>query len=177
MKNTLITICIIVTFLFIYFLQVNFFSWFTIAGVQPNLFVILIVFVALFARKNISIPFSILAGIILDALMGKRIGISAILFGIIAILGIYFDKNFSKESKLTIILMIVGATFLYEAGRYLLLMLPARTGLEIAGFIKILAIEIGYHVLLNIILYPIMKMVGHYVEEESKGTRILTRYF
>lgn len=177
MKNTLITICIIVTFLLIYFLQVNFFSWFTIAGVQPNLFVILIVFVALFARKTISIPFSILVGIVLDALMGKRVGISAILFGLIAILGIYFDKNFSKESKLTIMLMMVGATFLYEVGRYLLIMLPARTGLEIAGFAKILAIEICYNVLLTIILYPVIKWAGHYVEEESKGTRILTRYF
>lgn len=177
MKNVLITVLIVLTFIFIYFLQVNFFNWFTIAGVKPNLFVILIVFVALFARKSISIPFSILAGIFLDAIIGKKIGISAIMFGMIAILGIYFDKNFSKESKLTIMLMIVGATFLYEVGRYLLVMLSAGTGLEIVGFLKILAIEIFYNILLSIILYPLIKMAGHYVEEETKATKILTRYF
>lgn len=177
MKNVFITIAIIMTFILIYFLQVNFFNWFTIAGIKPNLFVILIVFVSLFAKRSISIPFSILAGIFLDAVIGKKLGVSAIMFGIIAVVGVYFDKNFSKESKLTIMLMIVGATFLYETGMYLLTMLSAKTGIEVAGFAKILAIEIFYNVLLTIILYPIIKIAGHYVEEESKGTKILTRYF
>lgn len=177
MKNVLITIAIVITFILIYLLQANFFNWFTIAGVKPNLFVILIVFVSLFAKKSINIPFSLLAGIFLDAVIGKKIGLSAILFGLIVIAGIYFDKNFSKESKLTIMLMIIGATFLYEVGMYLLIMLSAGTGLEIAGFAKILAIEILYNVLLSIILYPIIKIAGHYVEEESKQTKILTRYF
>jgi len=176
-KNVFITIAIIITFILIYFLQANFFSWFTIAGVKPNIFVILIIFIALFASKNLSIPFAIIAGIFLDAVIGKKVGISAIMFGIIAILGIYFDKNFSKDSKLTIILMIVGSTILYETGMYLINVLSTAGTLELVGFAKILAIEVIYNIFITIILYPIMRRAGHYIEEETKGTKILTRYF
>ena len=177
MKNVLITIAIIITFLLIYFLQANFFSWFTIAGVKPNVFVILIIFVALFAPKSLSISFAVLAGIFLDAVVGKKVGVSAIMFGIIALLGIYFDKNFSKDSKLTIILMIVGSTVLYEVGMYLISTLSTGGTLEFIGFIKILAIEVIYNIFITIILYPIIRTAGHYIEEETKGTKILTRYF
>ena len=39
---------------------------------------------------------------------------------VIGYLGSYFDKNFSKENKLTIIMMVAGATVIYEFGLYFL---------------------------------------------------------
>lgn len=177
MKKVLIVVSMIITFLIIYFLQANFFSWFTIAGVKPNVFVIFIVFLALFSNKEISITFSVISGIFLDAVIAKKVGISGIMFGIIAILGIYFDKNFSKDSKLTIILMITGATFLYESGTYIINTLLTGAIIEILPFTKILLIEILYNILITIIIYPIIRMTGHYIEEECKGNKILTRYF
>lgn len=177
MKKAITIIAMIITFLIIYFLQANFFNWFTIARVKPNIFIIFIVFVALFASKEVSIAFSIIAGIFLDAVIAKKVGISGIMFGIITILGIYFDKNFSKDSKITIILMISGATFLYELGMYIINILISGAILEIIPFIKILLIEILYNILITIIIYPAIRLAGHYIEEEFKGNKILTRYF
>ena len=177
MKKTIIIFSMAIMFLIIYFLQANFFTWFTIAGIKPNVFVILIVFIALFASKEVSITFSIISGIFLDAIIAKKVGISGIMFGIISILGIYFDKNFSKDSRLTVILIITGATFLYETGIYIINTFITGAMLEIIPFIKILLIEILYNVLITTIIYPLIRIAGHYVEEEFKGNKILTRYF
>lgn len=177
MKNTLIVIAIFVTFLISYFLQVNLFNWFTIAGVQPNLFIILVLFVGLFAGKRVGIPVGILIGICLDFFISKKIGISGIMLGLVGAIGGFLDKNFSKDSRMTIILMTVGATFIYEVGVYLLNIVIVGSAIEILPFLKIIAIEIVYNVILTIILYPLIQKAGYYMEESFKGSRILTRYF
>ena len=66
MKKTLAIVLIILSFFIIYFFQANFFSWFTIAGVMPNLFVILVLFVSLYGGTKIGITSGILMGAYLD---------------------------------------------------------------------------------------------------------------
>ena len=61
MKKILIGIITYIVFLLIYFLQANFFSWFTIAGVSPNLFIMLILFLGLFSGGT----FSMIMGLII----------------------------------------------------------------------------------------------------------------
>lgn len=177
MKNTLIVIATIIVFLIIYFLQANFFIWFTIGGIQPNLFIILALFIGLFGGKRLGIPIGVFIGICLDFFISKKVGVSGIMLGIVALLGGYFDKNFSKDSRITIILMVAGATFIYEAGVYLMNIIILSSTMEIIPFIKIVLVEILYNVILTIILYPILQKAGYYIEESFRGSQILTRYF
>ena len=53
MKKTIAIISLIIAFFVIYFLQTNFFTWFTINGIMPNLFVILVLFIGLFAGRKL----------------------------------------------------------------------------------------------------------------------------
>ena len=53
MKKISIIIALIITFFIIYFLQVNIFSTFTIAGVKPNLFIMYVLFIGLFANQAV----------------------------------------------------------------------------------------------------------------------------
>lgn len=177
MKNTLIVIVMIILFLILYFLQINFFNWFTIAGISPNLFVIFILFIGLFAGKRVGIPLGLVVGICLDFFISKKIGISAIMLGVIGGLGGILDKNFSKDSRITIILMTAAVTFIYEFGSYLLSHFIVSTTIEIIPFIKIVLIEILYNILLVIIFYPLLQKAGYYIEEVFREKKILTRYF
>ena len=177
MKNTLIIIGIILLFLILYFIQINFFNWFTIAGISPNLFVILILFIGLFAGKRVGIPLGLILGIFLDFFISKKIGISAIMLVIIGALGGFLDKNFSKDSRITIILMTAAVTFIYEFGNYILNYLIMSTIIEIIPFIKIVLIEMIYNSLLVIIFYPLLLKAGYYIEEAFREKKILTRYF
>ena len=177
MKKVLAIILLIVSFLIIYFIQSNFFNWFTIAGVQPNLFVIYILFVGLFAGKKIGLILGIILGFYLDMVIGRQIGVSGIMLGIIGLLGEYLDKNFSKESRVTIMLMLAGCTVIYEVGCYIFNLITLELNLEIISFIKILLIETIYNLIIVIIIYPLLQKLGHLLEETFKTKNILTRYF
>ena len=168
---------ILLLFLVIYFLQINFFTWFNIAGIMPNLFVILALFIGLFVGEKLGIVFGMLFGLILDYILGKTIGPSAILLGAIGYLGEYFDKNFSKDNRIMIILMSIGSTIIYEVGMYIVNIVRFKIEIEPLEFIIILAIEVLFNILIITILYSPMKKLGYYLEDNIKGKKFQTRYF
>ena len=144
---------------------------------MPNLFVIYILFIGLFASRTVGTIYGVATGLILDLLLGTQVGINAITLGVVGFLAGIFDKNFSKDSRMTIMLMAFGSTFLVEVLNYLLEYMFLSINVEIINFLRILAIEIVYNLILTIILYPIIQKSGYYIENEYKGNRILTRYF
>lgn len=177
MKRFLINFSLIITALIIYFLQENFFNWFTIAGVMPNLFVILVLFIGLFTNKNKGTIYGLIIGMFLDFFVGSKLGIYTITLGLVGLVAGIFDKNFSKDSRMTIMLMVLCATILVESANYLLRYVILSINVEIWSFITILVIEIIFNCILTIILYPLIQKAGYYIENEYKGNKILTRYF
>ena len=177
MKKTIINIVLIITAIIIYYLQSNFFGWFNIAGIKPNLFVVLALFIGLFANRTMGTVYGIVIGLAIDFLIGTKIGIYSVALGLIGFLAAIFDKNFSKDSRITIILMVSGATIIFEVLIYILNYIISGINLEVLNFIIILTIEVIYNIILTIILYPLFQKYGYYIEDEYKGNKILTRYF
>ena len=102
---------------------------------------------------------------------------TGILLGAIGLLGEIFDKNFSKDSRLTIILMTAGATIVFEICMYIINIIKFKLEVEIFAFFIILLVEVVYNVMIVIILYPLMKKIGYYLENIFKNKKLLTRYF
>ena len=177
MKKTVTTIIMIITFLIVYFLQANLFSWFNLVGIKPNLFVILVLIIGLFTGESRGVMLGILFGISLDFFIGKSIGISGIMLGIVGFLGGFLDKNFSKDSRFTMIIMIIISTCLYEVGSYLFNYFINNATIGIGTFIKILIVENIFNVFVTIILYPLIVKLGYKLEKIFKENKILTRYF
>lgn len=177
LKKIIIVISSIFLFFLLYFLQSNVFSWFHIAGIKPNLFIILILYMGLFIGKGFGFTMGAIWGILLDLLCGRIIGINCIMLGIVGWIGGYLDKKFSKESKLTIILMIFGATLLFELGICILQGVFLGSSTSVPYFLRTIIIEGIYNIILFIIFYPILKKMGYYVQDVFKGNHILTRYF
>ena len=86
MKKILSTIIILLIFILIYFLQSNFFNWFNIAGIKPNLFIILVLITGLFVGKIYGATTGIVLGLLLDFFIGKKLGIYAIQLGLAGLL-------------------------------------------------------------------------------------------
>lgn len=144
---------------------------------MPNIFVIYILFIGLFANRTIGTIYGITLGIVLDFIIGTKIGVYAICLGLVGFLSGTFDKNFSKDSRMTIMLMVLGTTILFEIIKYVLSFFFIATEIEIISFIKIVVIEVLYNIILTIIIYPLIQKFGYYIENEYKGSKILTRYF
>ncbi len=177
MKKFLLGVLMYVVFIILYFFQADFFNWFTIAGISPNIFIIFILFLGLFTNSLFSIVIALLAGITLDLVIGRTLGVTAFMFCLISIIAGYFDKNFSKESKLTIIIMVICMTIIYELVNYMMNVLVLDIPFEFAAFSKILAIEVLYNAILTLIFYKLILKFGYILEKQFKQKNILTRYF
>ena len=121
--------------------------------------------------------YGLIIGLVIDLLIGTQIGINCVGLGIIGFLATTFDKNFSKDSRMTIMVMVMVATAIFEVMLYILNYILISSNIEMVNFIKILSIEILYNVILTIIVYPLIQKAGYYIENEYKGNKILTRYF
>ena len=97
MKKILSIIIIFLTFILIYFLQSNFFTWFNIAGIKPNLFIIFILFIGLFLGKVYGITAGVIFGLLLDLFIGKKLGINGMILGFAGFLRRKFYKTIFKR--------------------------------------------------------------------------------
>lgn len=177
MKKILIHIALIMTFIIIYLSQTIFFNQFTIAGIMPNLFIILMLFIGLYMGRTIGIIYGIIYGIFIDIWIGKTLGLTSIGLAVIGVISGLLDKTFSKDSRLTVLLMGSICTIIYEVALYFMQYMTMGINVEILQFIKILFVEVIYNMIIIIILYPLMKITGYEIENEIKGDKILTRYF
>ena len=141
MKKIIGIIGIIITFFIIYFLHVNFFSWFTISGIKPNLFIILVLVLGLFAGKKVGAITGLIIGIYLEILTSKSVGIMAFLLMGLGFIGGKLDKTFSKDSKLTIIIIVLSSTICYEFLYYLYNVFKFSMNFELWSFIKITGVQ------------------------------------
>ena len=173
MKKFLIHVGLILTFIVIYLIQTIFFTHFTIAGIMPNVFIILMLYIGLYMGRTMGVIY----GILIDIWVGKSLGLTSVALALVGILGGLFDKTLSKDSRLTVLLMGAICTIIYEIVLYFFNYMFFKINIEIYSFLKILFIETIYNVLLIIIVYPLMKATGYEIENEIKGDRILTRYF
>lgn len=177
MKKILIHVGLIITFIIIYLLQSIFFNGFTIAGIMPNIFIILMLFIGLYMGRTYGIIYGVIFGIFLDIWIGKTLGLTSIALALIGVISGILDKTFSKDSRMIVILMGILSTVIYEIALYFMQYIAMGINVEILKFIEILFIEIIYNVIIIIILYPLMKVSGYEIENEIKGDKILTRYF
>lgn len=177
MKKFSTIILLILTYFIIFFLQANLFQEFTIAGVMPNLFVIYILFIGLSANVTMGLSFGVIGGLMIDLIYGKTVGVTAFMLCVIGYLGAYFDQNFSKENKITIIIMVAISTIIFEVGCYMINSVILGFEVEILYFTKILCIEVIYNLLLTILFYPVFQKIGHSIDRTFKKNNILTRYF
>lgn len=97
MKKVLTVFILCIVFIIIYFLQINFFSWFTIYGVKPNLFVILTLFIGLYAGKKMGAIFGVIFGFAIDFTSSFLFGGSAFALGMIGFFRRIFGKEFFKR--------------------------------------------------------------------------------
>lgn len=176
MKKVLVYIGIFIAFIFIYLLQSNLFTWFNIAGVQPNLFIILILFCGLFTGKISGLICGVICGILIDLFAHTSVIIEPMMLGVLGFASGLLAKNFSKENRLNIMIMVIATTFIYEIGVYTLKILMNGLQLELLGFIKIIFIEILYNSMITIIIYPMIQYFGSKIEDELFGNKVL-RYF
>lgn len=177
MKKALVITVLFFVFLTLCFLQTNLFSWYNIAGIKPNLFIIFILFIGLFLGKIYGLTLGTIFGLVLDLIIGKRIGLNAIMLGMCGLIGGILDKSFSKDSRITFMLMTIAVTIFGEIVNYTLQILLISAEPAFIQFMKIVIIEAIFNAILVIILYPLIQKAGDKTEEIINESKSLMRYY
>ena len=127
--------------------------------------------------RTSGVIYGIVFGIFIDIWIGKTLGLTSVVLALVGLLSGLLEKTLSKDSRITVLIMGIITTIVYEAVLYFLQYVIFKVNIQIMDFIKILLVEVIYNILLIIILYPLMRNIGYEIENEIKGDRILTRYF
>lgn len=97
MKKALTIIILCIVFILIYLLQINLFSWFTIAGVKPNLFIMFVLFIGLYSGRRYGTILGAIFGLGVDLLGSNWVGQTAVIFAIIGFLRRILRQKFFKR--------------------------------------------------------------------------------
>lgn len=97
MKKAFIVLALCIVFIIIYFLQLNFFSWFTIAGIKPNPFIILVLFIGLYSGEKLGAVLGMIFGFAIDFAGSNLIGGAGVALGIVGFLRRIFRKKLIKR--------------------------------------------------------------------------------
>lgn len=170
----LISIVLFLIFQLLYFLQANIFPIIPLSGVTPNLFVIFVLVIGLYGNNFLAILYGIICGIWIDSLYGEVIGITAAMLCLIGFIATWFDTLWSKDEKISIIIMVILSTLIFEFGTYFLKSIILEFELEIGIFFKILFWEELYNVLLTIIFFGLIKKLGYMMERRLKRNNMYT---
>ena len=99
------------------------------------------------------------------------------ILGISGLIGGSLTRSFSRDSKMTVIIIVIGLTFFSETIGYLVKIAVLRAQFEGLSFLKIVSIEMLYNAMLVIIIYPIFRRSGQLLADAFADKNILTRYF
>lgn len=159
-----VTIEIFVLFL----LQTTIFQWFALAGVVPNLLLILTVATGFMRGRTEGLTVGLVCGLMIDLLYGYVIGLYALIYMLIGYLNGYSNKIFAKED-MTIPIILVGVSdglyfLLYYIFEFLL-----KGKLNIGFyFIKMGLPQIIYTVLVSIFLYKLLNIINTRLDKKEE---------
>ena len=167
-----ISLILLLVFGLLFFLQANVFPLIPINKVTPNLFVIFILIIGLFGNNFLALLFGIISGIFIDLNYSEIVGITPAMLCLVGFIATWFDSLWSKDERISIIIMVILSTFIFEFGAYFIKSLILDFEIEIGSFFKILLWEEVYNVLLTIIFFSLIKKLGYMMERKLKRSNM-----
>lgn len=151
---TFLIICVSILF------QINLLSAIPLAGVMANLGIVLIGGLGLVSGKLIGGLSGFTYGILVDIAIHRTLGIYALFYTLTGILAGFLNHNFSKENKLSMVMLTLIVTLIFESGIYFCNILLRQFEFELLSFLLILILEAAYNMLLTVLLFKPITFLG-----------------
>lgn len=149
-------IVILVCFL----LQSTVFQALSIAGVAPNLLLIVTVAAGYMRGRKIGIYTGLACGLLVDICYGDVIGLFGLMYMVIGYLNGYAHKVYFRDDYTMPIFLVAGSDFIYGFFYYIVMFL-LRNRLNVFFYIRrIILPELIYTVLVSIVLYKLLHILN-----------------
>lgn len=161
----------------LYLLQTTLISKIAIAGIKPNVLILVVVTVAYRYGKIPGIMMGFLTGLFLDLSEGEYIGYYALIYLLIGYIIGFFDKVYNKDYHIFPIFLVAASDLIYNLMLYTFGFL-LRNRLDFPYYlIRIILPEMFYTLILSVVLYKVLHLFYNILdrkkveakEDNSKG--------
>jgi len=151
-----------------YILQTTFLKDIALAGISPNLMIIIPVLFGYISGKYEGMFVGFVSGILFDLFYRDVVGFNALIFMYIGyISGMLFFKDFYKDDIVFPLIVVSAGDFIYGFFSYVTYFL-LKNRLDFSYyFLNIIVPEIVYTLFITILLYKIVLKINVYLEDKK----------
>ena len=151
-----------------YLLQSTVFSHLELAGIKPNLLLIVTAAFGFMRGPKEGMWIGLAAGLLLDVQCGDIIGFYGLIYLLVGALNGLFEQLFFDEDIKLPLFLITLSEFLYGIVIYFLMFL-LKSDFKFAYYLgRIIVPELIYTIMVTLIVYPLILWVNHKLETEEK---------
>ena len=151
-KMLILILCILVCFL----IQTSVFPYFSMAGIVPNVMLILVVSYAYIIGQKEGMLLGFFVGFLMDLFSGDLIGSYALFYTYIGYFSGFFHFIYYTEIIILPLILIIGLDFVFNIGIYVMFFL-LRNRLDFGFyFTHIIVPEMIYTLAVGVFLYKIL---------------------
>lgn len=152
-----------------YLLQSSMFHYVKLAGIMPNLLLILVVSTAYMRGRTSGMLIGFFSGLLVDLMFGTRVvGLYALLYLFIGYLMGYTNKIYSRDDY-TLPIVFIGISDLFYGFFYYVFEFLLRGRLNfLYYFRRFILPEIIYTIAVSIFLYKLLHMINHRLERKPE---------
>ena len=164
-KRFFITAVIIIA---AYLLQCTVFSSLELAGIKPNLLIIITASFGFMRGSREGMLVGFVSGLLADIQFGDMIGFYALIYLLIGFInGLFQRLYFDEDIKLPLFLISISE-FVYGIIVYFLTYLLRSDFNFLLYLNKIILPELIYTIVITLVLYPLILFINHKLEAEAK---------
>ena len=160
MKKILITFVTFFVICFSIWFQSNFLNSIPLAGVIANLGIVLIAGVGLVSGKVLGGVIGFVYGLLIDITIYQSLGLYVLLYSLTGIIAGFLNHKFSKDNKISMIMLILFTTIIFESLLYLFNVLVNRFEFQLKFWFFTIVLETMYNILLTVLFYRPITFLG-----------------
>ena len=170
MKKILVVLLTIIVLLLFMWLQINVFNYYALFGVIPNIGIILIAAISLYAGKNIGAVTGFFYGFLFDSCFTTYFGCYTLLFTLMGYAIGQIKGKFALDNKMSLPIIVAISTIIIEILNLLILNLKQTAfDINIVYILKVLLLESTYNVFLTLLAYKPLMMLGDIINRSRRA--------
>lgn len=164
-KRVVITVAIV---LCAFLLQCTVFPSLTIAGIKPNLLLIITASFGFMRGSKTGMIIGFFSGLFIDIQFGSLIGFYALIYTLIGFVNGLFEKIFFDEDIKLPLLLIAGTDLVYGVIIYFFMFL-LNSDFHFTYYLnRIIIPEVIYTIVVTLAVYPLLLLIMHKLEAVEK---------
>lgn len=173
MKKVLVGIIVFLVIIFLLLLQINLLNVVTLFGASANIGIILVSIIGVMCGTTVGIMVGSSYGLMIDIIAGKSIGLYMLLYMLLGYLCGKVGKGFSKESKMTMTIITVIATALFEIATYVVCVMVYKYEKSFIMLIFTILKEAIYNMIIALILFKPLSVLAEIINKSKDSYYLL----